>query len=415
MRVLVVGAGVVGLASAYELSLRGHQVVVVEAAGGPGVGASGGNGAQLSYSYVQPLADPAIWRQLPKLLLTSDSPLRFDLKIDWQQWRWLAQFMRACNRLQSEVTTQKLLTLGAVSKQRVDALMANESIRCDFQTAGKLVIYRDPKAFEAAQRQLNFQRQLALGGEQQAIDLDAVLRLEPALQGACADIVGAIHTPSECALDCQKLCDELVRLLRLKGVEFRFNSFVQRLDVEGDVAKSVTVEEGAADGAEIRSLSADSFVVCSGYRAPDLLRSLGVNSPVYPLKGYSITALVNGFCRPRINLTDHSRKMVFAPLGSGTNSRLRVAGYAEIVGRDSRVDPSRIAGLVAATRAVYPETEFSAGNVLPWMGFRPATPTGLPMVGRRKGLPNNVRLNIGHGALGLTLAFGTAFQLAAEC
>jgi len=389
MDVCVLGAGIVGLATAYELDRQGAKVVVVDRAT-PGAGASGGNGAQLSYSYVQPLADGSIWGQLPKLLLSSDSPLKIRPQWDVAQWRWGLAFMRACNARASARTTAKLLSLAALSRTGLDRMRAAHQPDCDFSSTGKLVLYPTDKTFAAAQKQVELQR--ALGSQQSAIGAQESCELEP----------GAVYTPSECAVDCLKLCQELERILRARGVQFVLGNAVTTLETR---QQHIVAARTAS-----HTIAARQFVLAFGSDSTGLARSVGVRLPVYPIKGYSMTldiAQAPAHAAPRINVTDIARKVVFARIGS----RLRVAGMAELVGHDRTVRPQAIESLRRSTCALFPALD--AGNAeLPWTALRPATPTGLPIVGVQTGGPHNLVVNTGHGALGLTLAFGTAQQVA---
>ncbi len=398
MQVCVLGAGIVGLATAYELRQRGIGVTVIDR-GAPGEGASGGNGAQLSYSYVQPLADAGIWRQLPSLLFAADSPLSLRPQWDLHQWRWGLQFLGACNRHTSARSTAALLGLAALSRERFEAMQQAEQLPCDFSATGKLVLYDSPRAFAAAQRQMEMQR--AWGSVQEAVDADRCVALEPALAHARARIAGAIHTESECAADCLQVCQGLTALLAARGVRFVLGAEIEAFAREQDRIHAVRTSLG--------DVKADHFVLALGSASHGVARTLGVHLPVYPLKGYSITLDASDApgAAPRVSVTDAARKVVFARIGQ----RLRVAGMAELVGHDTRIPPARIASLCDATRALFPAcSDFSATR--PWTGMRPATPTGLPVVGQRAGAPRNLVFNTGHGALGFTLAFGTAARVA---
>ena len=397
--ICIVGAGIVGLATAYVLQQAGHRITVVDRAPRPAMGASGGNGAQLSYSYVQPLADPAIWKMLPKLLLEKDSPLKFRLQADPQQWRWGMEFLGACNAQTSEQSTRELLTLAAESRKAFAAMQEKERLDCDFHTPGKLVLFASQEGLDGAALQVKLQSQMG-GALQRIVDAAEVARLEPALAAYAPRMAGAVHTPSESAVDCRKLCEQLAERLQERGVQFQYGTEVQSFDVQGGSVQALQSSRG--------QINADHFVLASGWQSAEQARQLGASIPVYPLKGYSITldAAATPEAAPQISVTDTARKVVFARTGE----RLRVAGMVEIVGRDTRLNPARIESLKRSTREVFPHLPIG-GEVQPWTGMRPATPKGLPITGRQKGAPRNLWMQTGHGALGLTLAFGSATEL----
>lgn len=400
MRVCVLGAGIVGLATAWELRRAGHEVQVVERAT-PGHGASGGNGAQLSYSYVAPLAEPGIWKQLPRLLLAPDSPLKLRPRLEPLQWLWGLRFLAACNAGTARDTTARLLALAAESRAAFERMQAELQPDCNYTTTGKLVLYPDQASLQEARRQLELQREL--GSEQQLLSAAECADVEPALDSYQERIAGGVFTPSECAADCYKLCQALVHGLEARGTRLH----------TGTKASGFVLRQGRAVALRTTAgeIEADAFVVALGTASHAFGRHLGVYLPVYPLKGYSITVPVDeAGAAPRISVTDAARKTVFARLGS----RLRVAGMAELVGEDLRIPPARIETLVQATRAVFPRASSAFESVAPWAGLRPATPTGRPIVGPLAPAPANVLFNTGHGALGFTLAFGSATRIVAQ-
>ncbi len=397
MHITVLGAGIVGLATAWELSHAGHQVTVIDRAA-PGRGASAGNGAQLSYSYVAPLADASIWSQLPHLLLSPSSPLKLRPQLDPQQWRWGLAFLAACNVRTAGTTTARLLGLAARSRAGFEAMRSEIDAACDFSATGKLVLYRTAEGVAAASQQVDLQREM--GAAQRMVSPEECVAIEPALLGYHREIAGAVHTPSECAADCLKVCEALEAALRARGVVFMLDADIESFDRKADRVHAVQTAAG--------SVQADTFVMTLGTASPRFGRQLGAYLPVYPLKGYSITLEVDPApgAAPTVNVTDSARKTVFARLGN----RLRVAGMAELVGHDSRIPEGRIDTLVAATRALFPRCSDFVERA-PWTGMRPATPTGVPIIGRVDGAPANMLFNTGHGALGFTLAFGSAQEL----
>lgn len=397
--VAVIGAGIVGLSTAWQLVREGHAVTVIDSARS-GAGASEANGAQLSYSYVQPLADPSIWAQLPKLLLAADSPLKLRLRMDPQQWAWGLRFLAACRGSVSRESTAALLQLAAQSRAAFDLLLRELPDACDFSAAGKLVLYPDQASLDSAHRQVALQR--ALGTVQEVLSPEQCVAVEPALAHSAMRVAGGVYTPGECAADCLKVCQALERLLRSHGVRFLLDTPVTGWIRNGRRVEAVRTAAGREH--------ADAFVLALGSGSAPLARPLGVRLPVYPLKGYSITVDVNaddGDRVPRVSITDAGRKLVFARIGQ----RLRVAGMAELVGHDLSIDARRIASLVEATQAMFPMRQ-SMSDVQPWAGLRPATPTGRPILGRLPRAPDNVLFNTGHGALGFTLAFGSAERVA---
>lgn len=391
MRVAVVGAGVAGLLTAHDLAEEGIEVTVFEREAAVARGASGGNGAQLSYSYVAPLAEPSVLGKLPTLLAEPASPLKFRLRLDPQQWRWGLAFLAACNIDTARATTAALLALSFLSRARMPRLV--EGIDCDYAVNGKLVVYPDAASLTQAQAQMEFQA--TLGCEQRLLSRDECIDREPALAGYAAHFVGGIWTASEAAADCGLFCERLAQRLAKRGVTLRFGAAVTRIEA-GD--RGVRVHAGR------EVIAVEAVVIANGAAAPALARTVGLNLPIYPLKGYSITVAADGERLPACSITDTRRKVVFAPLGRGKRSRLRVAGFVELTGHDRSIPPARIEALAAATREVIGIEP--RGDLAPWCGFRPATPTGLPLLGATK-VPG-VFLNVGQGALGWTLAAGSA-------
>lgn len=397
MRVLVLGAGVVGLTTALFLRREGHEVLVVDGNDRVGAMSSFANGGQLSYSYVAPLAGPGVLGKVPGWLLRRDAPMRMRPTADLDQWRWCLRFVRACSRERSDATTRRLLALSFLSRDLLNGLLqANPELDFSHARTGKLVVHRDPESFEAAYRLLDYQR--SLGCVQQAVDAAGCVQIEPALAQVQPSLAGGIFTPSEESGDCLQFCCELERLLRAQGVQFQFDTRVQALRRERDARVVVVAQTGV--------LPADHVVVASGAASARLLQPLGIRVPIYPLKGYSLTLPIRvSDGAPRVSVTDFQRKVVYARLGD----RLRVAGMADLTGRDNDLDPARVDTLRREALAMFPQAgDYDQAEA--WAGLRPATPEGTPLIGATP--VRNLWINVGQGALGFTLAMGSAKLLA---
>lgn len=395
MKVCVVGAGIVGCATAYQLARQGFEVMLVDSDKGPGRGTSFANGAQLSYSYVEPLASPATVLGLPSMLLSPDSPLRFRLRPDLRQWWWCLQFLSACNARQSRQGIRELLMLAQLSRATLEQWMAQEAWGFSFQQNGKLVLCPDAETLRRQAAQVRFQSEL--GCQQAVLNPQACVDKEPALSGYLGRFAGGVWTADECVGDPYALSLQMTQSLLRMGGQLHFETAVTGFSVRGGRIVAAQTPGGA--------LTADVFVIANGAAAPGLAASVHVSLPIYPIKGYSITLPIHSSQKaPVVSVTDLGRKTVFAPLGG----RLRVAAMAEVVGHDLSIPPSRIQKMVQAVDTLFPGA-CGFEETQPWAGLRPATPTAVPIT-RQMG-PTNLYVNAGHGALGFTLAAGSAVVL----
>lgn len=393
MDIIVIGAGIVGLSTAWALRQDGHRITVVDAHDRVGAGTSEANGGQLSYRYVAPLADPDILAKIPGWMLRSDAPVRFRPRFDPAQWRWLLQFLAACNTRDKQHTVAALLPLSLLSRAIVHEWVDTHRLQFDFVRNGKLVVHRDPASFHSARALLAAHAELA--EQQQALDADACVALEPALRHLRHALAGGIHTPSEDAGDCLKLCEALAQAMQTgeNPVSFTLGRPITRLLTN---RRRLT---GVMLGADM--LQADAVVLCAGIGTNALLAQLGLQLPILAVKGYSLTlALTTEHAAPTVSVTDYQRKIVYARLGT----RLRIAGMADITGAEPGIVPARIATLRRETREAFGDWTTDA-DAHAWSGLRPATPGGRPIVDRAPG-HDNLWLNVGHGALGFTLAAG---------
>jgi D-amino-acid dehydrogenase len=329
------------------------------------------------------------------MLLASDSPLRLRLRADVRQWAWCLQFLRACTARQSQQGTRDLLSLAQLSRETLDTWMAQEDWQFSFQRNGKLVLCPDVASLRRQAAQLEFQA--TLGCRQTVLTPEECVGKEPALSACIGGFAGGVWTADECVGDPHALSLEMTKSLLRLGGQVHFGTVVTGFSLRGGRIVAAQTPGGP--------FTADVFVLANGVLAPRLAASVKVSLPIYPIKGYSITLPVRESDQaPSVSVTDLGRKTVFAPLAG----RLRVAAMAELVGHDLSIPPRRIQHMVDAARQMFPGAcEFQ--DIQPWAGLRPATPTAVPIIGQCG--PANLYVNVGHGALGFTLAAGSARAL----
>ena len=417
--VCVVGAGIVGLSTAWRLMQDGWQVSVIEESAAPGLVTSYANGAQLSYSYVAPLAEPSAITSLPKWLLQKDGPLHIHPSLSPHFLRWTLSFASHCTSARAHQTTRDLLGLGYLSRRVLREWLADvpaswaAAAGLDYRSNGKLVVFRDASALASANAQVNYQRSLDVGCEQHVLSPSECVQTEPALAAMQSKLVGGIYTPSEDVVDSHGLCKYLERLIVSRGGKLHYDTRITGAVLEGSrcialklKSQSMALQEAQAEqAADMTEFKADYFVVAAGLSSRELLQKFDTRAPLLGLKGFSITLDCEQGIAPSMSVTDSHHKIVFAKLGH----RLRAAGMVDL-GRENReVDANRIAALIQQARDNFPDAG-DYGKVQTWAGLRPATPSGRPIIDQTAF--ENVYANIGHGTLGLTLAAGSADMLA---
>ena len=394
--VCVIGAGIVGATTAYALSRSGWNVTVIDAEGEAAMCTSFANGAQLSYSYVEPLATPYALKKIPIWLLSTNSPVRWYPQMNINHVLWLLKFISYCNPFKVKRTTKELLSISSLTRSSLQTWIKDLDIKANeifLEKTGKLVIYRNQSELAAVQKQLDLQK--SLGCHQEIFNTDACIKHEPSLSKIKKDIAFGVYTPSEEAVDCHKLAKFI---LERSGIRQIYSSKVIDFCVENDkvVALETTKEK----------ISADQFVIAAGMGTNRLLKKINKSLLIEPIKGYSVSfPIINPENAPKGSVTDQNRKVVFARIGDA----LRVAGFAEIIGENLDIDQKRIDSLIADTESVFPGA-VDINNFSSWAGLRPASPSGVPYI-ESIGY-KNLWVNAGHGSLGLTLSVGSAELLA---
>ena len=399
MRVLILGAGVVGVSSAWFLAKAGHQVTVIDRQPGSGLETSFANGGQISVSHAEPWSNPHAPLRALAMMGREDAPLLFRLRWDRALFDWSLRFLRECTPGRTYANMRDIVALALYSRDQLKALRAETAISYDHLERGILHVYTDSREFAAsigaAKLMCDF------GCERRTISADECVAIEPALKAARPLLVGGDYTVADESGDAQAFTRKLAELCAARGVEFRYATTVDRLTQSGGRVSGVVLK--TADGSE--TLSADAYVVALGSYAPLLLRPLGIHLPVYPAKGYSATIpLAAQSVAPTVAMTDDGHKLVFSRLGQ----RLRVAGTAEFNGYNTELNDVRCAALWQRTQQLFPELN-PAGEPEFWAGLRPSTPSNVPYIGRSK--IANLYLNAGHGTLGWTMACGSAAAL----
>ena len=401
MRIIVLGAGVVGVASAFFLREQGHDVTVLERQPQVASCTSRANGGQISVSGAEPWANPGVPRQLLAWLGRSDAPLRLRLGADPRQWAWCLRFLRECTAARTERNMRQIVQLGLYSRAVLRALRERRALHYDDRQRGILHLYGDERALRDAEHCTR--RMQDFGCERRVIGVDEALRIEPALHAMRAQLVGATYTEGDESGDAHAFTAELARHAARDGVRFAFGHTVTALRRHGDAISHV--EAIAADGSFER-FDADAYVLACGCWSAPLARSAGLALPIHPVKGYSVTLPVADEAAAwQVSLTDERHKLVFSRLGQ----RLRVAGTAEVGGWSRKLDAARGAAIVERVAALFPGAADTT-RAVHWSGLRPMTPGNVPLIGRSR--LRNLFLNTGHGSLGWTLACGSAAALA---
>ena len=432
MRIAVLGAGVIGVTTAWYLRQAGHEVELVDRQPAVAQETSFANGGQISVSHSEPWANPGAPALALRWLGREDAPLLFRLRADPAQWLWGLRFLQQCLPWRSRANTALAFRLALYSRQQLQQLRASAALDYDHSTRGILYLYADAAGMAHGQSRAQWLQQQGFAA--QVVTPEQCQVLEPALMAAPGGSpvvrwLGGIHAPSDEGGDACKFTTALAARAVAAGVRLRLQTSVERIDVErGRVARVMLRSLAEALPAQraalqvrlqeplqepLQELRADAYVVALGSYSTRLLAPLGLRLPVYPVKGYSLTipldpALPAGHA-PLGSISDEAHKLVFTRLGD----RLRVAGTAELNGFDTRINAVRCEALLQRTHALFPQMVFPEGGLAalrPWSGLRPMTPAGLPCIGPTR--LDNLFLNTGHGTLGWTMACGSAALLA---
>jgi len=399
VKVLVLGAGVVGVTSAWNLAEAGHDVRVIERQPDAGMETSFANGGQISVSQAEPWSNPSAPAKILKWLGNEEAPLLFRPMISTRQWRWGLRFLYECLPGRTRDNTVQILRLAIYSGQQLKALRAATGVEYHHLERGILQLYFDRDEFEAAKVRAELVRR---GGyELQTKTAEQCLEIEPALSQSRVRPAGGTFAPADESGDAHVFTRNLAQACARRGIAFSYGTTVRSIEADSERVRAVHVER---PGGRER-IEADAVLVCMGVASPFLLEPLGIRLPVYPVKGYSVTIPSAGSGAPTVCLTDEGHKLALSRLGD----RLRVAGTAELGGYDTEVNAVRCNAILRRVRELFPQAGDFEGAVK-WAGLRPATPGNVPIIGRTR-VPG-LFLNTGHGTLGWTLCAGSGRAIA---
>jgi len=392
MKILILGSGVVGATTAYYLAKAGHEVVVVDRQAGPALETSFANAGEISPGYASPWAAPGVPLKAIKWLMMTHAPLILRPSLDRDMLAWLFAMLRNCTASRYMVNKERMVRLAEYSRDCLTELRAETGISYDERMQGTLQLFRTAAQVEGTAKDVEVLK--ASGVPYEVLDRAGCLAAEPGLAEAREDFVGGLRLPNDETGDCFKFTNAIAKLAEGLGAEFRFNTRIDSIEMLGGRIAGVRTSNGL--------MVADRYVVALGSYSAGLIRPLGLELPVYPVKGYSITVpIVNPDLAPVSTLMDETFKVAITRLGD----RIRVGGMAEISGYNADLPDRRRATLERSVGSLFP----NAGD-LPaatfWSGLRPMTPDGTPVIGATP--IDKLYLNTGHGTLGWTMACGSA-------
>jgi D-amino-acid dehydrogenase len=419
MKIIILGAGIIGVSTAWHLLELGHEVTVVERQPDAALETSFANAGQISVSYCEPWANRDAPLKALKWMFRNDAPLLFRPKLDWQQWRWGLQFLSQCNDAAFERNVQQLVALGAYSHTALKAVVRATGIDYNRLEHGIAHYYTDQKSFDTAGDAAALMRKY--GVSRRVVGRDELLRIEPAFTPFAHRIVGGTYTASDESGDARVFTQALAKACIARGAEFLYSHEVVQLNKVGAAIESIAIKPcntapvGINHPNFVKNLKADQYVAaCGSYTAP-LLRTVGIDLPIYPGKGYSATfPILRPDAAPKVSTIDDEMKIAISRLGN----ELRVAGTIEVGGYDlsltSTVAQARCQMLSDRIEAVPgvcdTRNEAQGGTPNYWTGLRPATPTNIPYIGQTR--VNKLWINAGHGTLGWTHGAGSGKALA---
>ena len=392
MHIIILGSGVIGVTNAYYLAKEGHQVTVIDRQNSAGLETSFANAGQISPGYSAPWAAPGVPKKAVKWMLSKYAPLIVNLKPEWDKIKFITRMFANCTELAYGINKDRMVRLAEYSRDCLIELDKELTFDYNHERKGTLQIFRTEAQLKSSAKDTAVLKAINVPFE--LLDPDGCVAAEPGLADVKKDIVGGLRLLHDMTGDCFKLTTQLMEKCRDMGVEFKFDTSVKKLNMSDGKITSVTTSAG--------DFSADKYIMALGCYSTKLLKEVGINSPVYPVKGYSLTIpVINEAAAPISTIMDETYKVAVTRLGN----RIRIAGVAELAGYDLSIGEKQRNTMRFVISNLFPNgTDLSNDNI--WCGLRPMTPDGTPLIGKTD--ISNLYLNTGHGTLGWTMSFGSA-------
>ena len=397
MRVLILGSGIIGTTSAYYLAKQGHDVTVIDRQNSVALETSHANAGQLSYSFSSPWAAPGLPLSLIKWMFSKHPPLIVNPNLNSETVKFLYQMLKNCNSKSYEINKSRMVRMSNFSKKCLLELEKDEDIFYEQRKQGSLLLFKSAKQIENIKKDLSLLEKLNI--QYELLDLNGCIQAEPGLHHVKSEFTSGLRFANDCTGNCYLFTNQLYKKCLEMGVKFEFNTQIEDIQIEKERISSIKTNRGEFDS--------DSYVVALGSYSSKILSKVGINIPLYPVKGYSITLpVLNNEDAPQSTIIDDTFKIGITRLGNN----IRVAGTAHITGYNLELREKSLSLLKYGLNRLFPYATEECDDMKFWAGLRPNTPDGPPIIGSTP--YSNLYLNTGHGTLGWTMSLGSGKLLA---
>ena len=397
MRVLILGSGIIGTTSAYYLAKQGHDVTVIDRQNSVALETSHANAGQLSYSFSSPWAAPGLPLSLIKWMFSKHPPLIVNPNLNSETVKFLYQMLKNCNSKSYEINKSRMVRVSNFSKKCLLELEKDEDIFYEQRKQGSLLLFKSAKQIENIKKDLSLLEKLNI--QHELLDLNGCIQAEPGLHHVKSEFTSGLRFANDCTGNCYLFTNQLYKKCLEMGVKFEFNTQIEDIQIEKERISSIKTNRGEFDS--------DSYVVALGSYSSKILSKVGINIPVYPVKGYSITLpVLNNEDAPQSTIIDDTFKIGITRLGNN----IRVAGTAHLTGYNLELREKSLSLLKHGLNRLFPYATEECDDMKFWAGLRPNTPDGPPIIGSTP--YSNLYLNTGHGTLGWTMSLGSGKLLA---